>query len=515
MKTMFLCCIFAVSLISPCLGCSDDVCVVSIQFDDAGREICRTFQNSSGETVLPKHFTYASIKVSYDVDGEIASLSLHDTEGEPAESNGWSSVVFTRDDLGRRVDRTFLDTNGTPCNDLSYTTLRVCYDEYGLETSRSHLNSEGDLVTVNGCAGVVHDHSEEGSLLETVYISPDSSPVTNPELGFARLYCDYYGDGIPIEQSWYDDSGQPAYPVNRGYAAMEYLNDSLGSRTESRLLDSSGSLTCTDYLGYSIVQWDYDEGLKNVEIRYLDEDSLPVTPVDRGYSVLVREYDSQGCEIRKRFLDEQGEPVRICFAGTPEPRFYYHGDDVSRSLNMDEGFYWAAPGHSTAEAEYDEHGNLIRVERFGPGGEPAELNGVSIIEYLRDENGKILEIGFHDSSGCPATPSMIPFAPRIVYDYDDRGRLVMVDVRNGEGECLPAEYGPGFSSLRIDYDESESRTTYHFQDSEGEPARPLDFWLLGLPHDVEYEDVTPELFVYSLSDFVKICPPTIFSKIVI
>ena len=515
MKTMLLWCICTIVLFSSCRGSCDEACVVSIEFDEEGREICRTFQNSRGETVLPENFSYAMIKVSYDDNGEVVSLSLHDTEGEPAESGGWSSVVFSRDDSGRRVDRTFRDKSGNPSRGLSYTTLRVSFDQFGIETSRSHLNSEGEPVTVNGYAAAVHDHSEEGSLLETVYISPDSSLVMNPELGFARLYCDYYGDGIPLSREWYDHRGRPAYPGNRGYAAISYVHNSLGSRVESRFLDSSGSLICPDYLGYSIVQWDYDEGLNNVEIRYMGEDSLPVTPADRGYSVLVREYDSRGREIRKRFLDEQGEPARICFAGTPERRYFYHGDDVSRSLNMNEGLFWAAPGHSTAEAEYDERWNLVRVERFGPEGEPAELDGVSSIEYLRDENGIVQEIAFCDASGRPVASSMIPFAPRIVFDYDDQGRVVTVELRDGEGGFVEEGYGPGFSSLQIDHDDSGNKTTWHFLDSEGDPVSPLGFWLLGLPHYVDYEDVTPELFVYSLSDFARSCPGAIFNKIVI
>ena len=252
-----------------------------------------------------------------------------------------------------------------------------------------------------------------------------------------------------------------------------------------------------------------------MEIRYLGEDSLPTTPADRGYSTLRREYDSQGREIRKCFLDEEGEPARICFPATPDRRFYFHGDDVSRSLNMDEGVYRAAPGHSTAEAEYDERGNLIRVERFGPGGEPAELNGVSRIEYLRDENGKILEIGFYDSSGRPAAPSMIPFAPRIIFQRDDRGRVVTMELRDGEGGFVEEGYGPGFSSLQIDYDDSGNRTTWRFLDSNGEPVSPLGFWFLGLPHDVDCEDVTPELFVYSISDFARSCPPAVFNRILL
>ena len=187
MKTMFLCCICAMALSSSCRGSCDGACVVVVEYNEEGREVCRTFQNSSGETVLPESFSYAIIRVSYDENGDIASLSLRDTEGAPAESGGWSSVVFSRDDSGRRVDRTFLDRSGNPCSGMSYTTLRVSWDQFGLETSRSHLNSEGEPVNVNGYAAVVHDLSEEGSLLETAYLAPDSSLLTNPDLGFARL----------------------------------------------------------------------------------------------------------------------------------------------------------------------------------------------------------------------------------------------------------------------------------------------------------------------------------------
>lgn len=197
-----------------------------------------------------------------------------------------------------------------------------------------------------------------------------------------------------------DAAGRPT-PDSFGVATYVYTLDAWGAPVEERRLDAAGRATL-DSFGRGTIWFARDRGGREVLRTNHGPDGV-LRADAAGVAQLRSTWDAAGRLVETAELDA---------AGALHPN---------------------GAGIALVRKTWDDRGLLLRRETFGTDGRRVAPHGVAVIEWHRDERGRLVELRVRNAEGVLAGDSDGIAIHR--FRYDDRGNLI-------EQEHLDADERP-------------------------------------------------------------------------
>lgn len=452
---------------------------VSIEHDGAGREVSRTWVTTDGSP-LPDALVQ-SIRTERDSAGRVIRTAYFDASGPVVGPGGCVRLELERDPAGRLTSQTCFDAEG-PVPDASGCTTTV-WAYRAAQTERACLNADGEPVGRDGWSSVVFERDDRGLPITMRFLDEGGSPViptikaSLPNIGDglwlpgpARIEATRDDHGRLTGAAWFDEDGQPMRSPER-WARWTAERDELGWVTRWTYLDEHGAPTpsiyafartevqvradggrvakhryladgeplradrhiaradfelgrvvgwscydaddqptqCAEPMGHHRVRRVLDELSLPVERSYFGLDDQPVAP--DGVHRVVRSHDSTGRWIDKRRYGVLREPVlgpngchheQRSFASSGQVQIQKCFDTqgrLTRSRNL---------GAAGVERTFDA-GRVATETRLGSDGEVIEVR-----TYTYDRAGNRVGMRVVDESGG--------FRRALAFTYDAQGR---------------------------------------------------------------------------------------------
>lgn len=389
---------------------SYDHCGRPIELVDADGGLTRIERDPAGKVVhvttptgLETHYAWdacgrlaaitdpagATTTYHYDADGHLVRVTAPTGEVNRYSYDAMGRLV-SAEEPGRGVTRRAYDRAGR---------LVRTYDTWNGHR-RYRYDSAGQLVeAINGVGGVTtFSHDELGRV--TTVTSPDGGQSHRvwDEAGRLVSLTDALGR---VSQAGYDGAGRQTWQVDPDGRRTEWTFDSAG-RQQSLVVD--GRLVSTT-----------ERDLRNQTVRIHDH-------TDPNGRVLSYEWDRRG-NMTRRTCDQgtltwsyDAEGRRVSMTGSDGHTTRYDWDSAGRLTEVDHplfgraGFVYDAAGRLVQAST----GDSIRSWRYADGWlasqSVTDAQGTSTVEFVRDEDGRIVEIG---ADGVATT-----------YAYDEAAQLI-------------------------------------------------------------------------------------------
>ena len=307
--------------------------VIRIKYRD-GMEIRTFFDRFMNPTLANGVFREL---YELDDDGNRASLTFYDIEGERTES-GWG--VYTYEwSVDRRgtVTETRSDSHGEPVSirpHFPFYCLKLHYDQRGLLALMENYGKSCDELTLNNMNAAqdkLQYNASGGIYAWNVYDAQENRSVGNgPMVARGIMERDDLGH---TTREYYEDADGNTMTSAYGWTDTYASFDTFGNMIARFNSDANGKRSDNPLLGYSGYIADYNEnGEHRTRLTYQNADGSPATHSTRGYHSVKTEYDDEGNRIRSRFEDATGNAVNrkdYCAA-----IFEYSFDDRNRLASM-------------------------------------------------------------------------------------------------------------------------------------------------------------------------------------
>lgn len=287
---------------------------------------------------------------------------------------------------------------------------------------------------------------------------------------FAGYTMFRYRDGALVERTRYDSHGNRSetwtFDLEHNEVEARYVDGSPVEVPCARIayeLDGDGryiSWTCIDTHGapawfhdaYAGVRFTY--GDDEVQTTFMDDGGEPIARPD-GVSSLLTGYDEYGREVLRQAWGPDEQPAPEPETGAPVLRIVYTPTSIQeRAVGLDGEPATASEGWSQRVTYFDARGFLREVSYLGIGPEPfalprsqinhtsfetdarghvtrlahfrrpgqptGDLNGVAVVQYVRDQHGNILQ-ECHSMVGGPMSSALLSGAHCMQLARDARG----------------------------------------------------------------------------------------------
>ena len=264
-----------------------------------------------------------------------------------------------------------------------------------------------------------------------------------------------------------DSSGRPV--TDAGVYGFEYELDEKGRIVKKYFLDANGERRLNSE-GIYCKAYEFDSENRLVSCKNFARDGSLVQNADE-VAHLVRTYDENHNIATVELFDENGSPVYVS-AYTSAKQVQTFDERGNRILVL---FYDAngepavTLGVSGMRFAYDENGFEISRTYLNAEGKPTMRQdvGYASVQFINDENGRVLEECFCDVNGAPINDSN-GYA-RTVYTYNKRGQTTRTQYYDVNGEA--ADFcGLGYSAEKTDYDAYGRPCAYTYWSADGEPV---------------------------------------------
>ena len=420
-------------------------CGITLDYDDCGREIKRTYLDEEHRPV-PIFGGYAIIQRRYDSEGNLTEVKYFDANNKPTShwngNHGYSSQ-FNED--GQEIRRMFFDTS----MNITKVTSGICgrafeYDSEGRISYEENLDEHQGITADNkGYIGVKFEYDELSRLVRETYLDEKRNPMI-AEGGFAITITSYEKDSI--SELYYDDKGHGSTSSDGNYGLFYKYDERLHPISLqnqyadgiSTKLDSVGKMDFywnSDGFLQSLKSYDrngffrnaiwvlYDK--RNLFILYsggLDDKGQKTADNDGGYGQMF-ERDERGIVTglwninRYNQLTPSNDGISVwritkLVNGNPARWLYY--DDNHVPYTDSEGAY----GY---ELEYDEHDNEITRICLDRDGRPGpNFYGIQTVKKLYNDNGDLMEERYYDTHNEPCADQFGNYATRYELKFNPR-----------------------------------------------------------------------------------------------
>ncbi len=341
---------------------------VKLAYDKWGREVERRYYGLSDEPVVEtKQHDAHTITSDYDDQGNLKSIKLFDTSGQPVKAE---AVFF----------------------------------HFLAHERRGSYDAKNRLESIS-------------------YFDVDAKPIAGSESWHEMKY-EYDDQGFIKAVSTYDQAGI-AVMNKEGFCRTEWENDEYGRILKERFYDCAHMLV-TNTEGYHLKKNTYDNAGNLVKEAYFDEGERPVSNRTNGVHCIEREFDLFGnCRLEK-FMDESGAPVnsRQDFHRV-EYRYDRFGSPTATSWFDKDGKPCEGPvGVHRIEKSYDANrGLLMKETRYGASHNPvAGKDGIHEMVYEHNDKQQPTKSQYF---GLDQKPAENGYGNHLVeQQYDDRGRQI-------------------------------------------------------------------------------------------
>jgi YD repeat-containing protein len=227
------------------------------------------------------------VRFEYDVDGDLTSSRLFDTQDRPVAGRfGYHARRFTYTPEGFLKTRVTQDRYGRPVRDLQTGVVETRY---------------------------VHDGF--GDLVEEAYFDAHGRPMPDLLDRVGRVKYERDERGRVVDKSYWADADTPV-PRWSGSHAYRHGYDAHGRLASLESLDADGR-PMAEETGTTRQTFAYDDADREIEMAAF-RDGQPVAVGGRasirGYHRVRRELDTYGRVKALRYFGPAGEPVEATFA---------------------------------------------------------------------------------------------------------------------------------------------------------------------------------------------------------
>ena len=535
----------------------------TMQYDDKGREVVRSFIGVDGKPVQIK-LGYASRRMEYDRLGNLVSQLHFDVNGEPTiRSGGYHGWTSSFDVHNRETGRKYVGPDGkTVASNDGHSQLLKGYDVRGNQITQRYFGADGEpTVHANGHHGWNAIFDAHGNQLKKVFVSAMNEPCTVAN-GYAVVQSTYDHLGHRTSTRYYDTKEKPATHRD-GYHGWDAAYDPRGNRTEERYVDIEQQPAVIGQ-GYASLQMTYDIYGNELSRHYFGIGGKPAARSDgvHGWSAIV---DRHGHQRRVDYVDIDGEPIQGGgqFATKQIDRDARGRVTRVRYLDVDGNLTTDSDGSFGFVAEYDVAGSRqwegslnskgwvsswkrFERDRFGAvvkestydSAKAAKLTSGQYhsVKYTRDAFGRKIETTFQNLDGTPVSLNNAIATIRDEYDrlghnvrtsYWDAsgnatshaldGNHALSREFNSHGRILTLVYtdtddnpvlmDAGYAALRNSYDQNGRLLSVHYLDRKLNPTIPHGLGYAGLSH--KYDEAGNRILTsYVDADESPVAPPS-------
>lgn len=466
-------------------------CAISLDYDEYGREIKRTYLDEEHRPV-PIFGGYAIIQRHYDAEGNLAEVKYYDADNQPTchwnGNHGYSSQ-FNED--GLEIRRMFFDTS----MNITKVTSGVCgrafeYDSEGRIAYEENLDENQCITADNkGYIGVKFEYDELSRLVRETYLDEKRNPKI-AEGGEAITVTTYENNSF--SELYYDDKGHDTTRSNGNYGLFYKYDERLHpisfqyqyADCISTKLDSVGKIDFywnSDGFLQSLKTYDrngffrnaiwvlYDK--RNLFVLYsgsLDNKGQKTADNDGGYGQMF-ERDERGMVTglwninRYNQLSPSDDGIsvwRITKLVNGDPARWLYYDDKQIPHPDSEGAY----GY---HLEYDEQNNETARICLDRNGEPGPNSyGIQTVKKLYNEKGDLIEDRFFDSHNEPCADRFGDYATR--YEHKFNPRIQSAISIGADGKPHNCNDGQCYTNAHLD--EKSRMILFEYLDVYGRPV---------------------------------------------
>lgn len=400
--------------------------------------------------------------------GEITKVYFRlNNDNEPAcDANGIYAIRYELDSLGRPIKLRYLSNEGDTIHDnVGVAGKNYTYDNYGNMSRVEYVNAQGKLTLNEQAWAVLKNISNEiGNIVTFMGYNSENKPCLCGVYGAYMVKSEFDKNGLivksefydingnladdirgyaivnttyekdtPIEQSFFDKKGEPAYNNCGIHRIVSSRNDSLYIE---RYYGIDGEPCCRD-LGFSEIRFIHSKEMKVKEETYYDELGKRCCRKNSSISKIVQDY--KGDDLTQvEYYDELDMP-------TNEPEKGIH---ITRMI-------YDAKGNIEGEQYYDKNGELTICN-----------NGYASVKTIRDQNGNTRQQLLYDLYGNLIQGDY----PAIIQQKHEKGQAIEEEYFDADNNrvTLPSH---GFYKQAMEYDESgrKNKVTAFSLDHVGNP----------------------------------------------
>lgn len=271
-------------------------------------------KNLAGQTVdLRPNFEFRVVRFHYR-DGWLDLMQNLDRAGNLIENaSGVAQDRIAYHPNGAFAGWTVLDAEGARTRGNSPNVSRGLVDtgDWGYETAERYHDEQGVAMPIAyGWQRSRAVYDRVGNWAWRGFFDQTGKPMVVRELGYHRYDFTWDQEGRRLLARWYyDDKGQRAAHVDRGFAGAEFEYADGVDATRIRFLDAAGAVVARADNGVAIIERRYDDQGRRIEERYLGVDGRLVNDQRRGYARIERGYREDGLPMPPVYLDVSGEVV--------------------------------------------------------------------------------------------------------------------------------------------------------------------------------------------------------------
>jgi len=332
----------------------------STEYDDKGRIVKTSFWDKDGKPVGINGTDVSEVRLEYDIDGNVISLSNFDANGNLTEWDDYASVKSEYDNKGNLIKDVYFDAQNAHIKEIIFE-----YDERGNETKASAYDKDGHLtIYKSGHAVEISDYDEFGNLVKKRYYDTKGA-LTKDSLGYAVAMYDYNQYGNVSRMCFYDEN-QNKILIDEGFACKSFEYDEDGNAIRTVYEGTNGKSIKIKY-GYSEKRSEYDRKGNIIEEKYFDTNGNPVITVN-GFASAKMKYNKQNKLTEVSYYGTTGKPV------------------MNRS------------GFATVIYKFDDFGNMIEEAYFDTKGRLVALKDTPCARYLYefDERNRLIKRSCRD-----------------------------------------------------------------------------------------------------------------------
>ncbi len=267
------------------------------EYDEQQHLIRVAFYNTDGELCVNSIESYAQCIYHYNHRGQISEEIFYDEKEHMCQNRHWARTVYTYDELGHLVKKSFLDIDGNPClNNKNYACIIYTYDVNGQLVSETFCDENENPVKEpdNDYTQKVYSYDANGNIIEEAFYNIEGQLYESWDYQYARKVCVYNSCGNLIDETYYNTEGKLSKYLKCGYSRKTIAYDDQHHLSKETFYDSTGHI---EY--YTL--YTYNESGKLIEEAFFNKDNTPY--YNNNVTRKVYSYDEAGNLTQEAYYD--------------------------------------------------------------------------------------------------------------------------------------------------------------------------------------------------------------------
>jgi len=425
---------------------------------------------------------YADVEYFYTQDGMVDYKKVYDTSGKLLYKMDYDdnlkTVIFKYDDeygTPMRIGANTTDFYSALANGdetkASITHYLLQHDDNGRLLRKLYAGNNNERIGDNdNIYGLAYEYDKTGRVSRIISLDVEGKPRNN-KFGLSIRNYVYDNDDNWTEVSYHSSDGSASHDGNN-CAVVKIGYDKWGNRENEKYYDADGMPTLRTDVGVFGFTYEHDDNGNRVKTSSIDGDGKRM-PTKAGYASVSDSFDENGYISEHRWLGLNDEPVLGNDAGEPVSTVRIKNDDNGRILQLSYFDTTGNPatlttGESTIIYEYDNNGNLTKQSFFDIKGNPASYNGYQSYEiYTYDELGRRNSVKYFNDKGAPSSSIHGSYGWQI--EYDRNGNVSAYKCLGADGKNL-IKNNSGVATISYIYDEVGNCTSISYFDEKSSPV---------------------------------------------